>query len=151
METKLTSDAVRRLFSGALFKKEELATEGLKEDALKDAVIVEGVVSTFGFHRGRLQAESIDIRRMVSQLPKTLETGETFLRLCVDIRDELWGQQAEVEMLMAMAEGLGLVRKPWGRDKWHLLPGGVPVFIRCAESPKHRSPMGIHPAWNQPR
>ena len=59
MNNQLTAKNVEKVLLDCLYKPEELDDE---HTAPKGAVIVEGVIQSFGFHPGRLESHKEDIK-----------------------------------------------------------------------------------------
>lgn len=96
-------------------------------------VIVEGIVSTFGFHPERLKEKIFEIADLLSQLPKEFREdsggGMSFLNACVREDGVHWGEHKNVEQLMVLGLAAGLVTYCLPQKVWPSLPGGVPYFV----------------------
>lgn len=118
----LTTDAVDAVVKRCLYG-DERPTEG--------AVIVEGIVTSYGFDRNRLAESVPEIERLIGELPDAFLMsgggGWTFLNLCQDRHDRQWtGSQATMEAFCCVA--IAAKRAAWllPREMWGLLPGGMP-------------------------
>jgi hypothetical protein len=103
-----------------------------KHEPPPEAVVVEGVVNTFGLHPERLEAHRDEIVEMVGELPTEfldIGGGWSFLNLPIRKDDSQWGEQSDAEALFVLAAGLGLAEVQLPRSMWHSLPGGVPYVI----------------------
>lgn len=99
----------------------------------EDAVVVDGVMSMFGFHPERLESHRAEVREMLETLRDEFWLskggGWSFLNLCEDRDGNLWGQHRDCEALCVLAIGLGLGSFPLPREIWPVLPGSVPYFV----------------------
>lgn len=133
MPDVLTSVAVELLFKECLF------TEG---EAVNDAVCipVNGIMVNVGFHPGRIEERVERIEALLAELDPTFldivaggKGGWSFLQLCNDRHDRLWGQHPDCERLMMLGLGIGKVSYLMPRDMWSALPGGMPYIVVNAE------------------
>jgi len=118
---------VEVMFMNCLFKDGEIKDN----TPPADAVLIEGIVSNFGFHLGRLNNNKSEIIDMVMQLPDELMEakggGWSFLNLCTTRDGVLWtGEHRTMEQLLCMAIGLGIAKYNLPRDMWDVLPGSMP-------------------------
>ena len=97
-----------------------------------NAVIVDGIMSKFGFHPDRLEASRDQVRGWLEQLPDSFHRdsggGMSFLNACVTKNDEHWGEHPSMDRLFCLGIGLGLVTNLMPREVWPMLPGGMPYF-----------------------
>lgn len=130
MSDILTPQRVDDIARACLYRDEELTVvDGLRQ-VPKGAVLVEGVVSRFGFHPSRLAEHADEIRAMLAELPEQFCEGWSFLSGCTTKTGELWtGMQSRVETLFALGMGIGAVECCFPRDLWTSLPGGVPYYL----------------------
>lgn len=81
---KLTEHAVADVMSYVLFKDDEI-TSGVTPE---NAVLVEGIVRNYGFHKERVMSKKAVIDDLLSQLPEAFdakkEGGWSFLMACND-------------------------------------------------------------------
>lgn len=123
---ELTAANVNAVFLDCLFKDEEASNQAF---VAANAVMVEGIMSTFGLHHGRVESHKADILDLINQLPESFHNnGWTFLNLPTDHRGELWGQQQDAEQLYVLGASLGVAEFLMPRPMWHILPGGVPYI-----------------------
>lgn len=125
---KLTAENVDKIIRDCLFKDEEVV-DG-KPPA--DAVIVDGIVRKFGFHKQRLESHRPEVAEMLADLPDKFMAGKgggwSFLSMC-NTRDGVqWGEHTNMEALMVLGCGLDLVEILVPRAMWAVLPGGVPYL-----------------------
>ncbi len=115
---------LREVFTDCLFREGE---------AHDDAVIVEGLVDTFGLHPERLESKREQVAGWLDQLPlqfKASDGGGWSTLNAVMLEDGTqWGEQRNMQELVVLAIGLELGSFPLPRDMWSVLPGGMPYFI----------------------
>ena len=132
----LTADAVNALVSECLFAQEE-PRDG--------AVMVEGIVATYGFHPGRLKAAAGRIRALLDEMPEEFHAasgeGWTFLNACVDRRGRQWtGEHRAMEALFCLGIGAGAAKWLLPRDMWDAFPGGMPFVVVLAKGADAKVP-----------
>ena len=131
MGTKL-----REILMDCLYRDEE-RVEGKSNWGIPKPVLVEGVVSRFGFHPGRLDVHCEAILEFLHALPNEFQAppegggGWSFLNACMTKDGEQWGGQKSVDELMCLGMAIGHVKILLPRDMWGVLPGGVPYFSVC--------------------
>jgi hypothetical protein len=121
---QLTAINVMEVFMDCLFQ------EG--EDTSK-AVIVDGIISKFGFHPGRLESHKQDIREMLDALPEEFQEssaaqGTSFLQGCVTRTGDQWGEHQQMEQLFALGFATKDAVLLMPREFWKVLPGGMPYI-----------------------
>jgi hypothetical protein len=123
---KLTVDDVRATVMRVLFRNDEL----VDGKPVVEPVVVEGIMSKFGFHPERLEAERENVRGMLAELPEQFISGGgwSFMSACMDKDGRQWGEQRDVELLMCLGLALGMVSYTFPRKLSPALPGGVPYF-----------------------
>lgn len=122
---QLTAEHVEKTFFRCLFE------EGESQDR---AIVVEGIVNTYGFHPSRLEENRIVVRDLLAELPEKFFEGSgggySFLGACEDKTGRQWtGLHRTMEMLFALGLGLGLVKCLLPREMWSILPGGMPYYV----------------------
>lgn len=122
---------IDNILTDCLFTPDELAAGGMTPE---DAVIVTGIVTTFGFHPGRLQSHREEVRALCAEIvPDAFYPdkggGMTFLNLCVTRDGDQWAEHRNAEALYVLASGLGLAKSLMPRELWGMLPGGVPYIV----------------------
>jgi hypothetical protein len=121
----LTPQAVSTIFLDCLFRDEELTGD----KPPPDAVLVEGIVTSAGFHPGRLKQHEAEIVALLGELPPEFKDGWSFLNMCTDKHGNLWtGVHRSVEELVLLGMGIGKVKLCAPREMWAVLPGGVPYY-----------------------
>lgn len=120
----LTPTVVEELYAECLFRDGE-ATDG--------AVISEGIMSTAGFHPGRIKASSGKIRSLLARLPDDFRESEgggmSFLNACHDRDGDLWTRDQRImDLLFQLGVAVGAAKCLMTRDLWSSLPGGMPYY-----------------------
>lgn len=122
-DAKLTAARVNQLMVRALYGNDE-TKEG--------AVMVTGIIHTFGFHPARLTEIKPEVDELLMELPaqfhRRLGGGWSFLKGCMDKHDRQWGEQSDVEALICLGIAVDSASFPLSREVWDALPGGMPYF-----------------------
>ena len=127
----LNPNEVNDLFMSCLLTDEEIENGAPKPGV--ELVLIEGVISQFGLHAGRLHAAKETIRGWVQELPVQFGSGWSFLMLCNDKYGEQWtGMHQVMEQLVVLCIGSGLMEYCAPREAWHKFPGGMP-YVRVLE------------------
>jgi len=117
----LNSKNVEDVFMECLFNEGENT---------KNAIKVEGIVSTFGFHPDRIKEHKDDIYSMLKELPgefqKDIGGGWTFLNACNTKDGTQWGEHQNIEQLFTLGIACGKAKFLMPRDMWGMFPGGMP-------------------------
>ena len=121
---QLTAQQVEKVFYSCLFKDDE---------PQERAVVVNGIVNTYGFHPDRLEQNRTVISDLLAELPDQFKEasggGYSFLGACKDKNGRQWtGLHRTMEMLFTLGLGLGLVKCLMPREMWDILPGGMPYY-----------------------
>lgn len=120
----LNAGSIEGLFKHCLF---------LPGEPTDNAVKVDGVVSSFGFHPERLEGGRHLVADWLQQLPEQFQYdkggGWSFLQACVDKDGRQWGEHRNIEQLMCLGLALGLVTMLMPKEMWSVLPGGMPYFM----------------------
>ena len=124
LQLMLSSENVERIFLDCLFKDEEYKSK---------AVIVEGIITNFGFHPERLETHKDDIHTMLKELPNEFQQkgggGWTFLNACNDKNGDQWTDfHKSMEQLMCLGIAIGKCKIQLPKEIWSALPGGMPYF-----------------------
>jgi hypothetical protein len=127
---ELTSQEVNRLMGECLFK------DGEPTD---DAVVVEGIVSTFGLNPQRVTERAEQISDLLAELPEEFQAakggGWTFLNACEDCHGRQWtGEHSVMENLFVLGIAAGKAKWLLPRDMWSEPPGGMP-YVAITETP----------------
>lgn len=91
-------------------------------------------INAYSFNPDRLNERKEEIEEMLSQLPDQFKKsgggGWSFLNACEDRHGHLWtGDHAIVEALFALGMAIGKVALMLPKERWHMLPGGMPFYI----------------------
>src|SRR6185369_14392689 len=83
--------AVDHVFHDCLYQPEEVSVD---KKSPEDAVIVQGVMHTFGFHPQRLESHRAEVKGWLDDLPVKFRAssggGWSFLNLCEDRNGTQW-------------------------------------------------------------
>ncbi|MCK9460619.1 MAG: hypothetical protein M0R80_13355 [Proteobacteria bacterium] len=103
-----------------------------EDEDKSQAVFVEGVITNFKFHPGRLSNHREDIISMLNDLPEDFQKdkggGWSFLNACVDRLGRQWGEHINIEQLLVLGIAIKYAKILLPRDMWNILPGGMPYF-----------------------
>lgn len=125
----LSSKNVEQLMMKCLFTSEELEEVRKKGDKHpQEAVVVKGIIHTFGFHPERLKSCEQDVVKMLQQLPAEFHEGYSFLKAPFNAKMEQWGEHRDAEALLSLGMGLGYVKECLPEMFRSSLPGGVPYY-----------------------
>jgi hypothetical protein len=131
---KLTAENVQAVVLSALFTEKERREQDLNDTNTGSAVVVHGVRSYFGFHPERIKAVKPQVAELLSHLADGFfqDAGEGLSFICLreTKAGEVWAEDPRVAddlICLALATGLGEFCLP--REKWDVLPGGMP-YIR---------------------
>lgn len=138
---------ITEIIKDCLFKDKEIA-DGKPPS---NAIIVEGIVQTMGFHPARIAQNTSKvielIREVVTDEFLVAENGGgggmSFLHLCVDRSGEQWGEHRNMEELYLLAAAAGLAGLCAPRAMWEMLPGGMPYLWFRNELPMTESPKPV--------
>jgi len=126
----MSAKRIDAIFKDCLFRSEELKN-GSPDGEFVD---VEGLVSRFGFHPGRLKFYRADLIEMIdggvkSEFLQSGGGGYSCLSLCEDKDGVLWGEHRNMEQFLSLCIGLGLARYCLPREIWSAFPGGMPYVV----------------------
>lgn len=117
---------IEEVLKDCLYRDEELPNGEMPADA----IIVQGILSRFAFHPGRIAAHKGDIAAFCNELPDQFQKlkggGWSFLNLCRTKDGVQWGEHRNCEQLVVLAIGSGQGGYPMPRNTWSMLPGAVP-------------------------
>jgi hypothetical protein len=122
---KLTSANVREIFTDCLFKDDEINNEG---KPIPEAIMVQGLINNFGFHKERIWKHEAEIKELLDQLPAEFKEGWSFLNMCVDKEGNQWGEHRNMEELVCLGLAINKVHLLMPREMWAILPGGMPYY-----------------------
>ena len=139
---KTNAEIVNGIFRDCLFRGEEIKDGKPPENA----VMVDGIVAKYGFHKDRLESHKDECLKIVNTLSdKFFENGGggwTFLNLPIDKDGNQWAEQPTAEMLVVMCIGLGIARYQLPRPVWSSLPGGMPYIVFKPRTIETKQPKG---------
>jgi hypothetical protein len=122
----LDARLIEEVLRDCLFKDEELVDGVPTVPPIK----VEGIVRTFGFHPDRIEKHKATILGWIDDVPRVFLKehggGMSFLQLCHDRSDELWGQHKDMEELFVLCRAIGHAGFCLPPHMWGALPGGMP-------------------------
>jgi hypothetical protein len=117
----LTTEAVENIFGDCLAKD---------FDATDTVVKAEGITTTAVFHPERLEANRLEINKLLDELPPQFGDGWSFLNACDDKTGRQWTSlHARMEQLFQLGIAIGRVRLLAPRKMWSSLPGGMPYYV----------------------
>lgn len=126
----ISATQVDSILSDCLLKESEIVNNAPAPGV--EIVEIEGIVNKFGLHRERLEKHRAEVAGILNELPDPFHAkkggGMSFLNACVDKNDVQWGEHRNIEALVVLGIGLGLVRYSMPRAIWNVLPGGMPYF-----------------------
>jgi len=124
---------VDNIFRDSLFTGEEIGTDNTPPEG---AVLVEGIVSNFGFHPERLVTHKDEIADLIALMPENFHQnsggGWSFLNLCMDKDGNQWGEHRNMEQLVTLAIATNQGKYVMPREMWSVLPGGMPYIVFTA-------------------
>ena len=94
------------------------------------ALLIEGIVSNFGFNPDKIVAKKEDIAAILDEMPDEFHAdsggGMSFLNLCMTKDGQQWAEHPTMEALVVLAIAADIGSYAMPRDMWNILPGGVP-------------------------
>jgi len=134
MDPLIDSKRLNEIFKRCLYQDPTLT------ELPEDAIIVRGLTITACFDPKNLPPFENEIHNYLDQLPapfyRDTGGGWSFLNMCVDKNEMLWGQHRAIQELVILGIALYRVSYLLPRDLWEGLPGGVPYV---AVYPKYLS------------
>lgn len=117
---------IEDVLKDCLYKEEELIDAGPPPDA----IIVDGIMSKFALHPGRIAANKEKIAAFCNQMADEFQRkkggGWTFLNLCMTKEGVQWGEHHNCEQLVVLAIASDQGCYPLPRMLWQAMPGGMP-------------------------
>jgi hypothetical protein len=124
-----TAEKVHNIFMDCLFKVEEIEDGKIPEGA----ILVDGIVESFGFHPERLNSHRDEVKAILDLMPSNFHKkgggGWSLLNLCQDKDGNQWAEHPTMQELVVLGKGLGMVAYCMPREMWAVLPGGVPYIV----------------------
>lgn len=132
---KPDTNRIDQIFRDCLYRDEEI-TPGVVPEG---AILVSSVIAKYGFNPTRLEKYRKEIIDQLSGLPDQFREdkggGWSFLNGAMNNEGEQWGEQSNVDQLLALGIAIGRAKIQIPRELWSSLPGGVPYFsINVSES-----------------
>ena len=97
------------------------------------ALVVEGIVQSFGFSREKISEHKKEIRALLDSMPKEFHkdtgVGMSFLNLCMTKNGVQWGEHSDMEALVVLGIAAGMASYCLPRPMWSALPGGMPYVV----------------------
>lgn len=98
-----------------------------------EAVVVEGITIKASFDPSKLEKFRTDVTLMLDQLPTQFRKvdgvgGWTFLNGVMDHNGTIWGNQDDLQELLLLGLGLGVLEFCLPKEVWHKFPGSIPYF-----------------------
>lgn len=94
------------------------------------ALIVDGIVTNYGFNPLKIEANKEEIRSILNEMPPEFHAngggGMSFLNLCMTKDGVHWAEHPTMGSLVALAIAANLESYTMDRSLWGILPGGVP-------------------------
>ena len=127
---ELTASNVEAIVTDCLYRDDELDKDGKPKI---EPVVVQCILSNYGFFPERLQKHKREVASMLLQLPKEFFPatggGWSFLQMCMRADGVQWtGLHQTQEHLCALAIALGYANWLIPREMWAMLPGGMPYI-----------------------
>lgn len=133
MEASEIAAAVVSMMELCLHTDEEVAAAE-KDGIPEGTVMVEGVITGYGFHPERLESCRETLVEIIDMLPEGFNHdrggGWSFLNLCETKDGELWtGFHKTCGEFFCLCKGLRLADYVMPREWWGKLPGSVPYIV----------------------
>ena len=128
---KLDAIKVREIFLDCMYS-EVRVNSSTKEELMKEAILVKGIVTNVGFDPEKITMYKSEIIELLDELPDEFKHevagGYSFLEACEDKHDNHWGGHRSMEQLFMLGMACKRVRCLFPRELWSMLPGGVPYY-----------------------
>ena len=121
----LDAKVVSNIFQDCLFKEHpSVGTNFIK---------AEGITTNVGFNPVKIEKHVEEIKSLLDELHAEFKEssggGWSFLQMYVDKNDNQWGDHPNMQELMLLGIATGYVNYLLPREKWSVLPGGVPYIV----------------------
>ena len=84
---------------------------------------------TFKFDHLSIEANKVEIEKMLEELPPQFKEGESFLNACLDKNGNLWtGVHGNIMKLFLLGMAIGKVEYTFPKEVWPSLHGGMPFY-----------------------
>lgn len=126
---KLNEENVESLVRSCLFKEEDNMTKEKLND--ENSIIVKGINNNFAFKKEEIEKYKDKIAELVNELDDTFDEGWTFLNMHYTKDKKIWtGFYYYMDSLLCLGLAVGVLEYCAPRDKWEVLPGGMPYIKR---------------------
>lgn len=124
-------EKIKAILIDCLYRDEELSKDGSQPEGFVSAEVV---MTTFGFHPGRIASHRAEIREQLDGLPEPFREdkggGWSFLNACMNRDGQLWtGEHRMIDCLLALGVASGQAKILLPRKMWSVMPGGMPYFV----------------------
>ena len=127
--TSLSTSVVQDLVKVCLYHDDETDADGHPKKDQPEPLQVEGAVSRFGFHPGRIKAQEDRIRELLGELSPEFADGHSLMVACNDKDGRQWtSYQLTVDELFCLGMAIGAVEFCAPREMWPMLPHGMPYL-----------------------
>lgn len=131
---ELTAANVTATMMDCLFKGDEVQPGVIPEGT----ILIEGIVSKYGFDPEGIKRNAGKIGELLDQLPDVFKEGGgggmSFLQACCRSDGRQWtGLHRDMEALFVLGEAAGRVVCLMPREMWGALPGGMPYYLVKAQ------------------
>ena len=127
------ANQVDSIFMDSLFNDEELQLGETPDNA----ILVEGIINNYGFHKERLNSHKDEISNILNLMPDDFHQGKgggmSFLNLCMDKDGNQWGEHRNMEQLVVLAIATDQGKYSMPKAMWPSLPGAVPYVTFITE------------------
>ena len=128
---KLDAVKVKEIFLDCMYSEDRLKSS-TKEELMKEAILVEGIVTNVGFDPEKIAKHKSEIIELLDELPDEFKHGVaggySFLKACEDKHGNHWGDHRSMEQLFMLGIACKRVNCILPRELWPALPGGVPYY-----------------------
>lgn len=142
-EPLIDVEQLEAIVKDCLYNDDEIGDPATENVQLPlSAVMVQGILHTYGFHPERLESHREEVTKMLQSLPLAFRPasvevdgvqgggGWSFLNACQDANDVQWtGMHLMMEQLFALGIGLGIAAWLMPREMWSAFPGGMPYVV----------------------
>lgn len=130
---EITSAEVQSVITECLYSADELEAADKDEKGVPaGAIVVDGIVTLWAFHPGRVADNKEKIGTMLLEMRDEFHVakggGWSFLNLCEDRHGNHWGEHRTMGQLCALAIASGQGKWTIPREMWATMPGGLPYI-----------------------
>ena len=119
----ISAKRVQEIATACMFQESEVKTGR----TVMTPRIGQGIVHNFGFHPERLEAHREEVADLIREIASAFTDGGgwSFLNMNLDRHGHHWGDRQDAEVLLALADALGMADIST-RAIWPSLTGGMP-------------------------